>query len=294
VRIGYLGVGNMGQPMAGKLLDAGHELWVYDVRDDAMLPLIGRQARRAASPRELAENCDTVVISLPTLGIFRDALAGPEGLLAGKALKTLVNTCTVGGVFIREVEGQCVAAGVTIIDAPISGGVSGAKAGTLAVMVSGDPAKVADLMPVFQAWGTSIVVAGDKPGAAQTMKLTNNMLYAVAIVATSEAMTMADKAGIPSDAMLQVLNNGTGRNFATMHLFPQAIVPRTFASGATIEILMKDVDLAIEQGEELGVPMWVCQAVRLVMKHGVFQGRANQDLSRIVQIIEEGTVSLQT
>jgi 3-hydroxyisobutyrate dehydrogenase-like beta-hydroxyacid dehydrogenase len=291
VRIGYLGVGNMGQPMAGKLLDAGHELWVYDVRDDAMLPLVERQARRAASPRELAENCDTVVISLPTLGIFRDALAGPEGLLAGKALKTLVNTCTVGGVFIREVEAHCIAAGVTIIDAPISGGVSGAKAGTLAVMVSGDPAKVADLMPVFQAWGKSIVVAGDKPGAAQTMKLTNNMLYAVAIVATSEAMTMADKAGIPSDAMLQVLNNGTGRNFATMHLFPQAIAPRTFESGATIEILMKDVDLAIEQGEELGVPMWVCQAVRLVMKHGVFQGRAKHDLSRIVQIIEEGAHS---
>jgi 3-hydroxyisobutyrate dehydrogenase-like beta-hydroxyacid dehydrogenase len=292
VRIGYLGVGNMGLPMAGKLLDAGHELWIYDVRDDAMLPLIERQARRAASPRELAENCETVVISLPTLGIFRAALAGPEGLLAGKALKTLVNTCTVGGVFIREVEAQCAAAGVTIIDAPISGGVSGAKAGTLAVMVSGDPAKVAALMPVFQAWGTSIVVAGDKPGAAQTMKLANNMLYAVAIVATSEAMTMADKAGIRNDAMLQVLNNGTGRNFATMHLFPQAIVPRTFESGATIEILMKDVDLAIEQGEELGVPMWVCQAVRLVMKHGVFQGRAKQDLSRIVQIIEEGTHTL--
>jgi 3-hydroxyisobutyrate dehydrogenase-like beta-hydroxyacid dehydrogenase len=292
VRIGYLGVGNMGLPMAGKLLDAGHELWIYDVRDDAMLPLIERQARRAASPRELAENCETVVISLPTLGIFRAALAGPDGLLAGKALTTLVNTCTVGGVFIREVEAQCAAAGVTIIDAPISGGVSGAKAGTLAVMVSGDPAKVAALMPVFQAWGTSIVVAGDKPGAAQTMKLANNMLYAVAIVATSEAMTMADKAGIRNDAMLQVLNNGTGRNFATMHLFPQAIVPRTFVSGATIEILMKDVDLAIEQGEELGVPMWVCQAVRLVMKHGVFQGRAKQDLSRIVQIIEEGTHTL--
>jgi 3-hydroxyisobutyrate dehydrogenase-like beta-hydroxyacid dehydrogenase len=292
VRIGYLGVGNMGQPMAGKLLEAGHELWVYDVSDDAMLPLIERQARRAASPRELAENCETIVVSLPTLDIFRVALAGPDGLLAGRVLKTLINTCTVGGVFIRAVEAQCMAAGITMIDAPISGGVSGAKAGTLAVMVSGDPAKVAALMPVFQAWGTSIVVAGDKPGAAQTMKLTNNMLYAVAIVATSEAMTMADKAGIPNDAMLQVLNNGTGRNFATMHLFPQAIVPRTFESGATIEILMKDVDLAIEQGEELGVPMWVCQAVRLVMKHGVFQGRAKQDLSRIVQIIEEGTHAL--
>lgn len=289
MRIGYLGIGNMGLPMAGKLLDAGHELWVYDIREDALLPLVERQARRVASPRELAENCETVVISLPTLDSFRAAISGSDGLLAGQALKTLINTCTVGGPFIREIEAHCDARGVTIIDAPISGGVSGARAGTLAVMVSGDPAKVADLMTVFKAWGSSIVVAGDKPGAAQTMKLTNNMLYAVAIVATSEAMTMAAKADVPCEAMLQILNTGTGRNFATMNLFPQAIVPRTFESGATIEILMKDVDLAIEQGEDLGVPMWVCQAVRLVMKHGVFQGRAKQDLSRIVEIIEQGT-----
>ena len=289
MRIGCLGLGNMGQPMAGKLLDAGHELWVYDVREEAMLPLLERQARRAASARELADACDTVIVSLPTLEIFRHALSGPDGLLAGKALKTLVNTCTVGVTFIREIETECAAAGVTVIDVPISGGVAGAKAGTLAMMVSGDPARVADLMPVFQLWGKTVVVAGDRPGAAQVMKLTNNMLCAVALVATSEAMTMSGKAGIPDDAMLQILNNGTGRNFATTHIFPDAVLPRTFDFGATIEILMKDVDLAIEQGEELGVPMWVSQAVRLVLKHGVFQGRAQQDMSRIVEIIEDGT-----
>jgi len=100
---------------------------------------------------------------------------------------------------------------------------------------------------------------------------------------------MSGKAGIPDDAMLEVLNNGTGRNFATMHVFPKTVLPRTFDFGATIEILMKDVDLAIEQGEELGVPMWVSQTVRLVLKHGVFQGRAQQDMSRIVQIIEDGS-----
>ena len=289
MRIGYLGVGNMGQPMAGKLLDAGHELWVYDVREDAMRPLLERQARRAASPKALADTCDTVVVSLPTLEIFRRALAGPDGLLAGKALKTLVNTCTIGGPFVREVEANCATTGVTVIDVPISGGVAGAKAGTLAVMVSGDPAKVEELMPVLRLWGKTIVIAGEKPGAAQIMKLTNNMLCAVAFVATSEAMTMSGKAGIPADVMLQILNNGTGRNFATMNLFPEAVLPGSFDFGATIEILMKDVDLAIAQGEELGVPMWVCQAVRLVLKHGVFQGRAQQDLSRIVQIIEDGT-----
>ena len=289
MRIGYLGLGNMGQPMAGKLLDAGHEVWVHDVREDAMRPLLERQARRTGSPKELADACDTVIVALPTLEIFRHALSGPDGLLAGKALKTLVNTCTVGGRFIREVETQCAAADVTVVDVPISGGVAGAGAGTLAMMVSGNPAKVAELMPVFQSWGKTIVVAGDRPGPAQTMKLTNNMLCAVALVATSEAMTMSGKAGIPDDAMLEILNNGTGRNFATMHIFPDAVLPRTFDFGATIEILMKDIDLAIAQGEELGVPMWVSQAVRLVLKHGVFQGRAQHDMSRVVEIIEDGT-----
>jgi 2-hydroxy-3-oxopropionate reductase len=289
MRIGCLGLGNMGQPMAGKVLDAGHELWLYDVREEAMVPLLERQARRATSAKELADTCDTVIVSLPTLEIFRHALSGPDGLLAGKALKTLVNTCTVGVTFIREIETECAAAGVTVIDVPISGGVGGARAGTLAMMVSGNPAKVADLMPVFQLWGKTIVVAGDRPGAAQTMKLTNNMLCAVALVATSEAMTLSGRAGIPADAMLQILNNGTGRNFATTHIFPDAVLPRTFDFGATIEILMKDVDLAIEQGEDLGVPMWVSQAVRLVLKHGVFQGRAQQDMSRVVEIIENGT-----
>jgi 3-hydroxyisobutyrate dehydrogenase-like beta-hydroxyacid dehydrogenase len=288
MRIGYLGVGNMGQPMAGKLLDAGHDLSIYDAREGAMRPLLERQARQAASPKELADTCDTVIVSLPTLEIFQSALSGPDGLLAGKALKTLVNTCTVGGPFVRRVETECAATDVTVIDAPISGGVGGARAGTLAVMVSGNPAKVADLMPVFRLWGKTIVIAGHRPGAAQTMKLANNMLCAVALVATSEAMTMSSKAGIPADAMLQILNSGTGRNFATTHVFPEAVLPRTFNSGATIEIIMKDVDLAIALGEELGVPMWVCQAVRLVLKHGVFQGRAQQDLSRIVQIVEDG------
>ncbi|WP_281685172.1 NAD(P)-dependent oxidoreductase [Thalassobaculum salexigens] len=288
MRIGFLGIGNMGRPMAGKLLDAGHELWVHDIRDEAMQPLLDRQARRAGSPTELADACDTVVVSLPTLAIFRQAL---DDLLAGGALKTLVNTCTVGGPFVAEVERLCAERGVTVIDAPISGGPAGAAAGTLAVMVSGDPETVARLDPVFRAWGPTVVVAGDTPGAAQTMKLTNNILFAVGLVATSEAMTMAEKGGIAPETMLQVLNNGTGKNFATTNVFPNNIVPGSFDFGATVEILMKDVNLAIEQGESLGVPMWVCQAARLVMLHGKFQGRADQDLSRIVEIVRDGTKS---
>jgi 3-hydroxyisobutyrate dehydrogenase-like beta-hydroxyacid dehydrogenase len=137
------------------------------VREDAMRPLLVRQARRAASPKELADACDTIVISLPTLKVFRQAIDGSDGLLAGKALKTIINTCTVGTPFITEIEQACAAVGVIVIDAPISGGPAGARDGKLAVMVSGNPAKVAELMPIFRLWGPTVVVVGDKPGPAQ-------------------------------------------------------------------------------------------------------------------------------
>lgn len=289
MRIGFLGVGKMGQPMAGRLLDGGHELWLCDVSEEAMRPLLDRQARRAGSPKELAEACDTIVVSLPSLKVFRQTLEGLDGLLAGKSLRTLINTCTVGAPFISDVAQACAARAVTVIDAPISGGVAGAQAGTLAVMVSGNAAKVTELMPLFRLWGPTIVTSGEHPGAAQIMKLTNNILCAVALVATSEAMTMATRGGIPAEAMLQILNNGTGRNFATLNLFPDTVISGTYQFGATIEILMKDVDLAIEQGEELGVPMWVCQAARLVLKHMVFQGHAQQDMSHVARLIAEGS-----
>jgi 3-hydroxyisobutyrate dehydrogenase-like beta-hydroxyacid dehydrogenase len=289
MRFGYLGVGNMGRPMAGKLLDAGHELCVYDVSEDAMRPLLSvRRVRR--SHQESWRIHATRSLSLcRRLRFFGARFLDPTDCSLERLSRHWSTPARLAGRSSVRSRQNAPRQMSFVIDAPISGGVVGAEAGTLAVMVSGNPSKIAELMPMFQLWGKAIVVAGDRPGAAQTMKLTNNILCAVALVATSEAMTMSGKAGIPADAMLQILNNGTGRNFATTHIFPNAVLPGTFDFGATIEILMKDVDLAIALGEELGVPMWVCQAVRLVLKHGVFQGRAQQDMSRVVQIVEDGT-----
>lgn len=291
MRVGYLGVGQMGQPMAGKFVDAGHEVWIHDVRQEAMRPLVERGARPTRSPAELADRCETVFVSLPTLEAFRQTVVGPGGILQGGTVETLVNTCTVGGPFLGEMVEACAAKNVTVIDSPITGGPAVAAAGKLAVMVSGDPARIEALRPLFELWGPTLVVAGDNPGAAQALKLTNNILFAVSLVASSEALVMGAKAGLSSDAMLQVVNNGSGRNFATMSVFPKSVVPGTFDFGAPIEMLVKDVDLAIEQGEALGVPMWVCQAARLVLKHAVFAGRAQHDISRIVQIVEDGSTA---
>ena len=131
---GYLGVGSMGQPMAGKLLDGGHQLTIHDVNEAAMRPLLDRQARRANSPKELADQCEIVFVSLPTLAVFRHIVFGPDGLLKGTRMKILVNTCTVGVPFVKEIEAAMAAKGVTVVDCPISGGPTGSRDGTLSVM----------------------------------------------------------------------------------------------------------------------------------------------------------------
>src|SRR5262252_7221688 len=163
---GYLGVGAMGQPMSHKLLDASHSLTIYDINETAMLPLLERQARRGASPRDLADRCEIVFVSLPTLAAFREVAFGADGLIHGSAMKLLVNTCTVGVLFVREIEQAMAQRDVTVIDCPISGGPPGARAGTLSVMVSGDPAAIERVRPMISLWGRTLTVAGDRRGAS--------------------------------------------------------------------------------------------------------------------------------
>jgi 2-hydroxy-3-oxopropionate reductase len=235
----------------------------------------------------MADAAEIVVVSLPTLGAFRQVVFGEDGLLQGKAMKTLINTCTVGVPFVTEITEALAKIGCTVVDCPISGGPSGAAAGTLSVMVSGDPAAIEAVRPLISLWGPTVTVAGDKPGAAQVLKLTNNILFAVSLVATSEAFVMGAKAGLDPQVMLNSIAAGTGANGATRSVFPLAVLPRTFQFGATLDILMKDVDLAMELGESVGVPMWVCQAARLVYRHAVMAGHGRDDLSTMAKLVEQ-------
>lgn len=284
---GFVGIGSMGLPMAEKFLDAGHGLIVHDIRPEAVAPLIKRQAREAVSVRALADEAETVFVSLPTLDALRRVCLDDDGLLQGKAIKTLVNTCTVGSPLVEEITAAAGKKGITVIDCPISGGPSGARAGTLSVMVSGDPAAIEAIMPVISLWGP-VTCAGPTPGLAQVLKLTNNILSAVALAATSEAYVMGAKGGLDPEVMTQAINVGSGRNSATLSKFPMAVMTREFNFGAEMHILMKDIDLAIEQGERLGVPMWVCQAARLMFKHAVFADGPKPDITTIVKHVERG------
>ena len=284
---GFLGIGNMGLPMAQKLIDGGHALTVYDIREAALKPLTDRQARRATSPKDMADRCEVVMVSLPTLASLREVVLGKGGLAEGGAMKILVNTCTVGRPLVEEMATALASKGIALVDCPISGGPPGAREGTLSVMVSGDPKAVEKVRPLISLWGKQVTVAGDKPGLAQVLKLTNNILSAVALAATCEAMVAGAKGGLDPEVMIAAINAGSGRNSATLSKIPLAVLPRTFDFGAPLHILMKDIDLAIAQGESLGVPMWVCQAARLAFKHMVFDGGNNEDITALVKRIEK-------
>ncbi len=285
MKIGFIGTGSIGLPMATQFIDGGHELMVYDIRDEAMLPLLDRQAQRADGARHMADQLETIFVSLPTLEALREICLGQDGIIHGQAVKTLVNTCTVGVPLVEEIATAASAKGIAVVDCPISGGPPGARAGTLSVMVSGAPDAVEALTPLISLWGP-ITVAGDKPGLAQVLKLTNNILSAVALAATSEAYVMGAKGGLNPEVMTQAINTGSGRNSATLEKFPRAVLTRSFDFGAEMHILMKDIDLAITQGEQLGVPMWVCQAARLAFKHAVFVDGGRPDISSFVTHVE--------
>jgi 3-hydroxyisobutyrate dehydrogenase-like beta-hydroxyacid dehydrogenase len=285
VNIGFVGTGSIGTPMAMRLLAVADTLFVYDVRAEATAPVVAQGASPAQSPRDVADRADAVALSLPTREAFLEATLGADGVVRGKRAQYILNTSTMGLPCVRDVAAQLATRGVQLVDCPISGGVRGAREGSLSVMVSGDPGAVAAVRPILERWGT-ITVAGEAPGAAQALKLTNNILSIVALVATSEALVMGAKAGLDPEVMLSAINAGTGRNSATTTKFPVSVLDRSFRFGSTIQILMKDADLAIEQGEALGVPMWVCNAARLVYKHAVFQGAAQDDVTTIVQHIE--------
>ncbi len=285
--IGYLGLGNMGQPMASRLMDAGNNISVYDIAETAINPLLERQALQASSPRDLADKSEIVICSLPSNSVIREAVLGTGGLIEGKKIRVYVSACTTGSAFAEEITEALEKKGIATLEAPISGGPPGARAGTLSVMVSGPKDAYEELIPYFKAYGKKIVYCGEKPGLAQVLKLANNILFATSLAVTSEALAMGVKAGIDPDVMLEAIQAGTGRNAATDLVIPTSVLPRSFDFGASIEILLKDVNLALEEGEKQGVPQFVCQQTRQMLLLAAHKGWNQRDVSEWFKLVEE-------
>lgn len=283
--IGFIGLGNMGFPMVRRLLEAGHRVVVFDTRKEPVDKAVALGAEAAQSVREVADRAETVMASLPTPDIVLAVAAGKGGLIEGNRIRRFVDLSTTGSVMAQRIFGTLKEREIVQIDSPVSGGVSGAEKGTLAVMVSGPRAEVAVVEPALGIIG-KVFFVDERPGAGQTMKLCNNYLSAAAMAATSEAMVLGVKAGLDPRIMLDVINAGSGRNTATENKFPKMVVPRTFNLGFTNGLMAKDVTLALSEAKALGVPMDVADAVMRALKLACDEIGADKDLTTIVQPIE--------
>jgi 3-hydroxyisobutyrate dehydrogenase-like beta-hydroxyacid dehydrogenase len=284
--LGFVGIGRMGGPMSSRLIDAGYALCVFDTNPDAVKPLAARGIEVVGSPAEVASIAPIVLMSLPTPTVVQAVALGEQGIVHGSKVRTLVDLSTTGPGVASVVSRGVADRGITLVDSPVSGGVAGAKAGTLAVMVSCPKATLDQVEPILKHLGR-LFYTGDKPGLAQTAKLANNLLAAAALVVSSEALAMGVKAGLDPNVLLDIINAGSGRNSATQDKFPRSILPGTFDFGFATGLSYKDVKLCIDEAEALGVPMVVGSAVRQMLAVTNARFGAASDFTCIAKVVEE-------
>lgn len=283
---GFIGVGRMGGLMARRLLDKGLSLTVYDPSRKAVDALVEVGAVAAGSAAEVCSHTKSVFLSLPTPDVVETVCLGADGIQDGSSVKYVIDCSTTGPKVARIVSKELAASGIDYLDAPVSGGLTGARNGTLAVMVSG-PKPAFDLIEPALANFGKLFYVGALPGQGQIMKLANNLLAAAAIVLSSEAIAMGVKAGLKPTQMCEIINAGTGRNSATQDKFPRAVIPRSFDFGFAIGLSYKDVRLCLQEADELGVPMPTGAAVMQMLAVTKAKYGADSDFTNIARVVEE-------
>lgn len=283
--LGFIGLGNMGFPMISRLLGAGHQVVVFDTRPAVVERAAASGSQPATSVRDVADRAETVLASLPSLQASLDVATGPDGVVDGNQVRRYVDLSTVGSDVAQRIHARLGERGIAALDSPVSGGVAGAERGTLAVMVSGARADYDAIEPALQALGRPILVS-EQPGAAQTMKLVNNLMAATALAATAEVMVMGVKAGLDAQVMLDVLNAGSGGTHASRDKFPRAVLPRTFDYGFATGLMVKDVRLYLEEAKALGLPTTIADVVAGTWEQVMESQGPESDFTSVVKPLE--------
>jgi 3-hydroxyisobutyrate dehydrogenase len=283
-RIGFVGLGAMGAHMAARLLDAGRALAVFDTRGPAMEPHVARGALACESAAAVADAAATVLVSLPTPDVVR---AVADEFVAGDAMRTYVDLSTTGPAVAAQVAATLRDAGVACLDAPVSGGVAGAQAGTLTIMAAGAQELFERLRPTLEVLGANVVLVGAEPGQGQLAKVLNNLLSASAIAITGEALALGVHGGLSARTLLDVFNASSGRNTASADKFPKHVLPRTFAAGFRLELMHKDVQLCLAEAERQGIAMDLGAAVGALWARAAAGAADGADCTEIVRMLED-------
>ncbi|HVY65598.1 MAG TPA: NAD(P)-dependent oxidoreductase [Gammaproteobacteria bacterium] len=280
---GFIGVGRMGAHMARRILKSGASLTVFDTSKEAVDELVKSGAQAASSALEVANASEKVFLSLPTPDIVTKVC---EGLTAAKKVRIVADCSTTGPGGARIAQATLAKANITYIDAPVSGGMAGARDGTLAVMVSGKRAAYEQIESGLKQFGKLFFV-GEGAGQAQVMKLANNMIAAAVIALSAEVIAMGTKAGLNPRQMCEIINAGSGRNSATQDKFPRSVLPGTFDFGFATGLSWKDVRLCLQEAEAQGTPMPVGAEVFQILGITKAKYGADSDFTSIAKVYEE-------
>ena len=284
--VGFVGLGNMGSVLASNLVQTGHAVVAYDVLGPERVP---EGATYASDVAELARCAEVVVLSLPD-GAASRQVAGEILAVADRCTTHVVDTSTVGVRSAQRLEAMCTANGVAYVDAPVSGGVAGARARTLAVMYAGSDDACARVGPVLAGLSDLRHRVGDRPGLGQAMKLANNFLSAAALVATSEAVVFGVAEGLDMATMLAVLNGASGRSAATSDKFPNHVLTGRYASGFTKSLMAKDMDLYLRAVEDGGSAASI-GAVTVSVWERFAAAEPGADFTRIYPFVEQSVMA---
>ena len=286
MEIGFVGLGNMGFPIARRLIQNDHNVVAFDTDSAALERFVALGAQAASSPQEVADRAETVMASLPSPAVSLEVATGARGVIEGSRVRRYVDLSTVGSQTAVRIHDLLAKRNIVAIDSPVSGGVSGAEKGALAVMVSGPRDEFDTIRPALEAIGRPFYI-GEQPGSAQTMKLANNILAANVLVATAEVVVMGVKAGLDPSVMIEVLNAGSGGTSASRDKFPRAILPRTFDYGFATGLMVKDVRLYLDEAKALGVPADIAETIGRLWETAARDQGPDSDFTAVIKPFEK-------
>ena len=288
MKIAFIGLGNMGAPMARNLLKAGHSLNLFDLNQSILAELAALGGHISTSPREAAQGTELVITMLPAAAHVRSVWLGEDGVLAGiGAGVPAVDCSTIDPQTARDVAAAAAKQGVQMADAPVSGGTGGAQAGTLTFMVGAPQALFDTLHPVLEQMGRNIVHCGDV-GTGQVAKICNNLLLGISMVGVSEAMALGAALGIDSEVLAGVINSSTGRCWSSEVYNPwpgiveTAPASRGYTGGFGAELMLKDLGLATEAARQAHQPVVMGAVAQQLYQAMSLRGEGGKDFSAII------------
>ncbi|MBA30256.1 MAG: 2-hydroxy-3-oxopropionate reductase [Dehalococcoidia bacterium] len=285
-KIGFVGLGIMGKPMASNLLDAEYSVNAYDLISKNLDSLLEKGIDSSASPKEVAENSDVIIVMVQNSPQSENAILGENGILNGASKGNLIiDMSSISPLVSQKISNECEKKGVDFIDAPVSGGEPGAIEGTLAIMVGGNSSSFERAKPVFEILGSSSVLCGDI-GAGNFTKLANQIIVGANIHALSEALVLTTKAGLDPETVFNAIKGGlAGSN--VMNTKAPMMFNRNFDPGFRIELHLKDITNAMQTANELNIPLQVTANLHQVLTSLVLHGKGKLDHSGILQFVED-------